>query len=232
MAAPETVRTALADQPVAGRRCLEAGAGVGNASAGLLERDAAAVLAVTNDADHVRTTRERLDDERLAVVLADLRSTPLADDAVGFVTAHALFNVLDPAAASAVAAELTRVAVPGSRLVVDDYTPLDGPMRELFAVENALSELARGRPALTFYPAEYLRKVFEGYGWTLDRRRTLLDPVPWTVSHLQAHLDVARDLASDLPEAVATPLLERAERVVADVESVDAGEMYSLAFRR
>jgi len=46
------------------------------------------------------------------------------------------------------------------------------------------------------------RRLFAGHGWALDRERTLLDPVPWTASHVEA-----------------------------DAEGESAGEMYSLAMR-
>ena len=233
MAVPETVRTALADRPVAGRTCLEAGAGVGNTTAGLCEAGAAAVYAITDDPSHARMVRDRVQRESVEVLRTDLRAIALPDDAVEFVTAHALFNVVPPSDADTVASELTRVASPGAHLVVDDYTPIpDADIRELFAVENAAAELAAGRPALTFYPASHLRALFEVRGWTFERRRSLLDPVPWTESHVEAHLDAVREYADALPEAIARPLVDRAERLAADIGADRAGEMYSLAFTR
>ncbi|MFC7019521.1 MULTISPECIES: class I SAM-dependent methyltransferase [Haloarcula] len=235
MGVPETVRAALADRPVQGRVCLEAGAGVGNATAGLLEAGARRVYAVTDAADHAAAVRRRCgEDDRLEVIRADLRATPLRPDSVDLVTAHGLCNLLGPAALEAVAAELARVAAPGSHLVVDDYAPLpdDAAVRRLFAVENAASELADGRPALTFYPPALLRRVFGGHGWTFDRERTLLDPVPWTESHLSAHARTASEAAGRLREELATPLEREAERVAADVGAASAGRMYSLAFGR
>lgn len=229
---PETVRAALADRPVEGRVCLEAGAGVGNTTAGLLEAGARRVYAVTDDADHAAAVRDRCgDDDRLAVIRADLRATPLHPDSVELVTAHGLCNLLGPAALEAVAAELARVTAPGSHLVVDDYDtlPEDAAVRRLFAVENAASELADGRPALTFYPASVLRRIFEGHGWTFDRERTLLDPVPWTESHLSAHARAASEAAGRLPEELAAPLERTAERVAADVGQAFVGRMYSIA---
>lgn len=234
MAVPSTVRTALADCSVAGRRCLEAGAGVGNTTAGLLESGAGSVYAVTNDPDHAAMVRERFEDERNATVLkADLRETPLSTDSVDFLTAHGLCNVVPPAHLSTIAAELTRVATPGAQLVVDDYAPPpdDAAIRDLFAVENAVTELARGRPALTFYPAVHLRAVFADHGWRLRRRETLLDPVPWTEAHVEAHLGVVREAAAETDDDAALALLGQAERLAADIGSEDAGEMYSLAFR-
>ncbi|WP_254279101.1 class I SAM-dependent methyltransferase [Haloarcula marina] len=232
---PETVAAALSDRPVDGRVCLEAGAGHGNATAGLLDAGAASVYAVTDDSDHADAVRERCGDatDRLAVLEADLRQTPIADDSVELVTAHALCNVLSPAALDAVAAELTRVAAPGAHLVVDDYAPLPegAAVRDLFAVENAAVELADGRPALSFYPASTLRSVFEGHGWRFDRERTLLDPVPWTERHLAAHAAVATEAAGRLSPELGRPLGRRADRLVEAIGSESAGRMYSVAMR-
>lgn len=254
MSVPSTVAAALADRPVAGATCLEAGAGLGNATAGLLAAGAARVYAVTNDRTHASAVRARVagdrpeaaadatgtarddadaDADRTAVLEADVRALPVADDSVEVVTAHALFNVLAPAALGTVASELTRVAAPGCHLVVDDYAPLPrgAAVRDLFAVENAASRLARGRPALTFYPAAALRRLFVGRGWTFDRTLTLLDPVPWTASHLAAHVEATRAAATTLPGGTGARLTERAERLAAAVGSESAGEMYGLAFR-
>lgn len=234
MEVPSTVATALADRPVEGRRCLEAGAGTGNTTAGLLDAGAARVYALTNDRDHARTTRERVGDpDRLTVLEADLRAVPLPDDAVDLITAHGLCNVLDPAALSAVAAELGRVAAPGCHLVVDDYDPLpaEAAVGELFAVENAAAALAGEGSALTFYPATFLRQFFAGAGWSFDRERTLLEPVPWTESHVAGHAEAAAAFAADCPPDLASGLGERADRLAADIGSESAGRMYSLAFR-
>ena len=246
MDVPDTVATALDDRPVAGRRCLEAGAGVGNATAGLLANGAARVYAVTNDRDHARTTRRRVADsggdgddrgndaDRLAVLEADLRSIPLPDGSIDLITAHGLCNVLGPAALSTVAEELSRVAAPGAHLVVDDYGPLpDGAaIGELFAVENAASELARRRPALTFYPAAFLRRFFAGHDWEFDRERTLLEPVPWTESHVSAHADEAASMAAECPGEAGDTLSATARRLATEIGSESVGRMYSLAFRR
>ena len=221
---------------MAGKTCLEAGAGVGNATAGLLAAGADRVYAVTDDRDHARTVRERVGRDaagRTAVVEADLRETPLPDDSVDVITAHGLFNVVPAASLSAVAAEPTRVAAPGCHLVVDDYEPPpdDALVRDLFAVENAAAELAGGRPALTFYPAEALRRLFAGYGWEYDRKRTLLDPVPWTESHLDAHAAAARESASALPDELGDPLAAAADRLAERIGEESVGTMYSVAMR-
>ncbi|WP_276252892.1 class I SAM-dependent methyltransferase [Halomontanus rarus] len=236
MDVPTTVTTALEDQPIDGATCLEAGAGVGNATAGLLAAGAARVYAVTNDADHASTVRDRVGrraPDRTAVVEADLRALPMAANSVDVITAHGLCNVLTPSALETVATELTRVAVPGCHLVVDDYEPppADAAVRELFALENAVTELADGRPALTFYPATMLRRLFAGHGWTVDRERTLLDPVPWTRAHVEAHAEVVRSEAAELPDELRDPLLAELERLVAAIGKESIGEMYSIAMR-
>lgn len=236
MDVPKTVAAALEDRPVAGATCLEAGAGVGNTTAGLLASGAARVYAVTNDSDHARTVRGRIaadEADRAAVVRADLRDVPIASGSIDLVTAHGLCNVLEPGALAAVAAELTRVAAPGCHLLVDDYEPLpdDAAIRDLFAVENAASELADRRSALTFYPASMIRRLFAGYGWAFDRERTLLQPVPWTESHVRAHAAVARSAAAELPDELATALTAEADRLEEAVGEESAGRMYSLAFR-
>jgi SAM-dependent methyltransferase len=242
MDVPETVRTALDDRPVEGSVCLEAGAGVGKTTAGLLEAGASRVYAVTNDRDHAETVRDRVvrDEgrvtdvsDRVTPIEADLCATPFPDDAVEVVTAHGLCNVVPTADLADIVAELTRIAAPGAHLVVDDYDPLPegAPMRDLFAVENAAAELSGRSPALTFYPSELLRRLFAGYGWTFDRERTLLDPVPWTETHVAAHADVAREAAASLPANLREPLDEEIDWLEAEVGSDSAGRMYSLAFR-
>ncbi len=276
MDVPQTVTAALEDRPVSGAVCLEAGAGVGNTTAGLLAAGAKRVYAVTNERADARTVRDRVvrgdqgrtardastrtdrdastrtdrdastrtdrdastrtdrdASSRTVLLEADVRALPLAADSVDVVTAHGLFNVLPPETLAAVAAELTRVAAPGCHLVVDDYRPLpaDAAVRDLFAVENAASELAYGRPALTFYPSRVLRDLFVGRGWTYDRTRTLLDPVPWTASHLAAHAAATREAASELPAALRAPLTARADRLAETIGRESAGAMYSVAFR-
>jgi SAM-dependent methyltransferase len=233
---PETVTAALADRQVEGQVCLEAGAGVGNTTAGLLARGARRVYAVTNDADHAATVRERVGDgnaDRLVVIEADLRATPLAADSIDLVTAHGLCNVLPPPDLDAVAAELTRVARPDGHLVVDDYAvpPAGAAVNRLFALENAAARMVDGRPALTFYPAAVLAAMFADDGWTVERKKTLLDPVPWTEAHLDAHAEVVRGYADRLPDVVGEPLAAMADDVVAAIGSERTGTMYSLAFR-
>lgn len=235
MDVPETVTAALADRPIEGAHCLEAGAGAGNATAGLLEAAADRIVAVTNEREHAQTVRERVGQDhrdRVRVLEADLREIPLPKDSVEVITAHALFNVVPPAALEEVAAEMTRVASPGAHLVVDDYAPLPGEaaMAELFAVENAAAELAVGRSALSFYPARVLRGVFESYGWVHDRTKSVLDPVPWTESHVAAHADAAQNFADDAG-AAGNLLAEKADEVATKIGSESTGEMYSLAMR-
>lgn len=230
---PDTVREALSGVEVEGRTCLEAGAGVGNATAGLLERDATAVLAVTNDPDHAATVRDRFADApAVTTVRADLRSIPLPDGVIDIVTAHGLFNVVATTEASAIVEELTRVTAPCGRAIVDDYAPVPATeVRDLFALANAVGELDQRRPTFTFYPADHLRAAFEGHGWRHERTKTLLDPVPWTGDLLDEHAALIEDRIEALPEPVGKPLRSHLERVRARAgDGVETGELYSLAF--
>lgn len=241
---PETVRTAVADLPVGGATCLEAGAGAGNASLALTEAGAERVYAMTNERDHAEHARERVDPATVAVLEADLTAIPLPDDSVDVITAHALCNVVPPAELTAIFAELSRVARPDARLVVDDYDPLPDdeprpddrstPVADLFAVENAASQLVRGQPALTFYGEDHVRRLCAGFDWTPTRSETLLDPVPWTPDLLDAHADLAREDADRLPAELGEALADRASAVRerAPEGGVDTGRMYSVAFRR
>jgi SAM-dependent methyltransferase len=231
---PATVEKALANVPVEGRRCLEAGAGAGNATAGLEENGASAVVAVTRDGEHASDVHERFEESpAVTPVQADLRSIPLPDDAVDVVTAHALFNVVAPPDVTAIVRELTRVAAPGAWLVVDDYAPLPpGPVREMFALEDAAAALADARSAYTFYPEDHLRALFADAGWTHERTANLLDPVPWTPALLDAHADLVSEQAALLRDDVSTPLVERADAIRDRAgDGVETGRMYSLAMR-
>lgn len=238
MNVPDTVSSALADRDVSGKVCLEAGAGIGNMTVGLLDAGAEHVYAVTKDRRDADDVRERVADagetERVTLLEADLQEIPLPDDSVDVVTAHALFNVLPNDAAAAVAEELGRVAAPGATLVVDDYDPIspDSPVRQLFAVENAASELARGRPALVFHPAAGLQRLFAGDGWALERETTILEPVPWTKGHLTAHVAEVRGYAGKLADPLGTPLVTEAERIAAEAGEAEVGRMYSVAMTR
>ncbi len=236
MDVPRTVTTALADRPVAGAVCLEAGAGFGNTTAGLLAAGANRVYAVTNDATHATAVRERVTYDgldRVAVVEADLRNIPLETDSVELITAHGLFNVLAPAALDPVLTELTRVAAPGCHLVIDDYRPPpdDAAVRGLFALENAAAELATAESALTFYPEAVLKRLFIGCGWEFDRKRILLEPVPWTASHIEAHAAEALSMAARLPTEIGECLATEVEHTAAAIGKESTGTMYSLALR-
>jgi SAM-dependent methyltransferase len=236
MDVPRTVTTALADHPVSGAVCLEAGAGFGNMTAGLLAAGASRVYAVTNNPEHANAVHERIDSdeaERTAILEADLCSLPIATDSVEVITAHGLFNVLEPASLEFVIAELTRVAAPGCHLIIDDYDPPpdDAAVRELFALENAATELATGQPALTFYPEEILRRLFMGYGWEFDSKRILLEPVPWTASHIEAHTNATLSMSSRLPTEVGECLATEVERVATVIGEESVGMMYSVALQ-
>lgn len=231
---PETVTAALADRSVAGAVCLEAGAGIGNMTAGLLNAGADRVYAVTTDREDACMVRDRITGSRadqLVVAQADVGALPIAADSVDLITAHGLFNLLPVTSVSTIAAELTRIAAPGCEFLIDDYEPLprSAAVHELFALENAAMELANGHPALVFYPAVVLQGLFTENGWRFIRKRTLLNPVPWTDSHINAHANAARRLARRAPDGVTSALLKRIESVSNRLDPESVGEMYSIA---
>ena len=228
-----TVAPALDVLPVADSVCLEAGAGAGNTSAAILKRDPAVVYAVTDDPSHAATVRDRFESEpRLRPLRADLRATPLPAASVDIVTAHALMNVLTPAAVSAIAGELTRVTRDDGYLVIVDYEPVpDDRVRELFAVENAVAELTTAQPALVFYPPALLRRVFTTAGWRLLETGTTLQPVPWTEELLDAHLELIEDHLAELPAPLADALGAYAHQVRGRIDGgVETGAMYYHVF--
>lgn len=241
MKTPDTVTTAIDDAPVDGSVCLEAGAGTGKMTAGLIQGGSRRVFAITNERDHAMMVRKRLGeadpehdvDERVAVWEADLRKIPLPANSVDLITAHALFNVLPPKTIPTVISELNRVAEPGCRLIVDDYDPLssNADVRDLFSVENSAAELSSGHPAQTFYPSAMLQKLFQGYGWIFERERTLLNPVPWTERYLEAHATATFKSTESLPDYLRNPLVAEAARLVDSIGEEEIGRMYSLMLR-
>lgn len=76
-----------------------------------------------------------------------------------------------------------------------------------------------------------LRRLLVGHGWEFDRERTLLDPVPWTASHVGAHADATRSMASQLPDELGDPLIAEVERLSTAIGDESAGRMYSVALR-
>lgn len=118
--------------------------------------------------------------------------------------------------------------------MINDYEPLprDAAVRELFALENAVMELANGRPALVFYPAAVLQGLFAENGWCFARKRILLDPVPWTDSHIDAHANAARRLARQAPDRITGALLKRIKSTSNRLGPESVGKMYSIAMDR
>lgn len=237
---PTSVRRSLADVPVSGATCLEAGTGVGNVTAHLAASGASAVYSVSNEREHLDRARERVDAPGVALLEADLTCLPLEAGAVDLVTAHGLVNVVPPSELAAVTTELTRVAAAGGQLVVNDYgrPPAAGerstPVERLFAVENAAARLADGRPALTFYPAAHLRALLVGLGWEHVGTDLLTSEVPWDRALLEAHLGVVERLAAEVDPPLDEALEDAAREAVAAVEEgavVHAGTMYSLRMR-
>ncbi|MFB6104274.1 MAG: class I SAM-dependent methyltransferase [Halobacteriaceae archaeon] len=228
MATP--VAAAVDPVEVTDRVCLDVGAGHGDSTAALLEAGAAHVVSVDHDPARVQALATRFE-ERCTPLLADLRCLPIASASVEVVLAHAVCNQFEPAALWRVAAELARVATSGATLVVDDYDPLptDAAIRPVFALEDAATYLAMGRPAQTFYPPALVAAILVAHGWTHLAETTLLDPVPWTDAHRRAHEQAVRDAAAPL----SPPLQSAIETVLEDlhVPPDRVGRLWSQRFR-
>ena len=55
--------------------------------------------------------------------------------------------------------------------------------------------------------------------------------MPWTESHLSAHVDVVRSLAEEVPGDLGDRLVEAANDLASETGAASVGEMYSLAMR-
>lgn len=232
---PDTVRTALEPVDVAGKLCLEAGAGVGNMTRALRAAGAASVVAVSNDRSHVRNLGGRDGFDDVHGVYADLMRGPFDADRFEVVTVHALCNVLTPAALHEVLDELGRVTASSGKCVVVDYEPLpSGLVSELFALENAVATLESGSPMYSFYPSDLLEDLFCARGWSVTTRQQLLDPVPWSASLLDEHASIAdagaESFDDGLEQALQTRVAALRDRIPGD--GVEAGQYYALVFER
>jgi len=99
----------------------------------------------------------------------------LEEETIDLITAHMLVNVVTPVDLLLILKELTRVAKKKALMVVNDYNPLcsyqterSHLVDELFRIENAVSYLANGEPALVWYPSEYITELLELLGWEIE----------------------------------------------------------------
>ena len=166
----------LACAAVPGERVLDIAAGTGTSSEPFADAEIDVVPADFS-LGMLRQGRRRRPD--MAFTAADALALPFADASFDVVTmSFGLRNVADPAAALA---EFARVARPGARLVICEFSqPVWGPLRTAYMsyVMRALPQIARrisSNPDSYVYLAETIRawpaqdqlaRTIAGAGWT------------------------------------------------------------------
>lgn len=106
-----------------GERVLDIGCGVGTTAIRLAREYGARVVAADSDPlmrDHTHKNVSAAGTQhRVSVEVADVEALPYADDSFDVVIAEAVDSVVDPGAA---AAEMARVTRPGGRVLATDFT--------------------------------------------------------------------------------------------------------------
>jgi len=139
--------------------------------------------------------------------------------------------------------ELTRVAKNKALMVVNDYNPLSSYqtersclVEELFRIENAASYLANGKPALVWYPSEYITGLLELLGWEIETMELMYDKTPWEKELLEEHLEVIEEECKKIDdENLRKSLLHQAHKLLDQIgedETIYAGTIYSIIARR
>jgi len=237
----------MKDVNVEGSICLEAGTGAGNMTRYLVQRGAKLVYSISNNQEHLDYARSKLSDEeakRVRFINADLRRLNfLSDNTIDLITAHMLINVVPAVELFLIFKELTRVAKKGALIVINDYNPLSSYItkrsrlvEELFRIENAISYLVEGKPALVWYPSEYITDLLQLSGWKLESVRLLYHKTPWERELLQEHLEVIKETCIKLnDENTRKNFLQQALEIlnkIGEKEVIYAGSIYSIKMRR
>jgi len=237
----------MKDVNVEGSICLEAGTGAGNMTRYLVKRGAKLVYSISNNQEHLDYARSKLSDEaakRVRFINADLRRLNfLSDNTIDLITAHMLINVVPAVELFLIFKELTRVAKKGALIVINDYNPLSSYItershlvEELFRIENAISYLVEGKPALVWYPSEYITDLLQLSGWKLESVRLLYHKTPWERELLQEHLEVIKETCIKLNDKnTRKNFLQQALEIlnkIGEKEVIYAGSIYSIKMRR
>ena len=242
-----SLQESMKDVNVEGSICLEAGTGAGNMTRYLVQRGAKLVYSISNNQEHLDYARSKLSDEeakRVRFINADLRRLNfLSDNTIDLITAHMLINVVPAVELFLIFKELTRVAKKGALIVINDYNPLSSYItkrsrlvEELFRIENAISYLVEGKPALVWYPSEYITDLLQLSGWKLESVRLLYHKTPWERELLQEHLEVIKETCIKLnDENTRKNFLQQALEIlnkIGEKEVIYAGSIYSIKMRR
>ncbi|MCD4785913.1 MAG: class I SAM-dependent methyltransferase [Candidatus Eremiobacteraeota bacterium] len=224
------------------KRILEAGCGAGNTTLFLLERNAAMVLAVSNHPDDLEHCRKIIPGKyrgNVELVNNDLRDLKQVEgSSVDIVTAHFLFNVVNPFDADTILCGFNQALKPGGLLVVIDYAPFDSFVddtsfiqRDLWNIENAISVLLAGKKMYHEYPMDWLSEHIEIAGFKINEVSIPLQRVEWSQVLLMGHIKETRRRLKLLKDENHQLALSKKLRVLTQqVENnvVCSGQVYSI----
>ncbi|MEO0127269.1 MAG: class I SAM-dependent methyltransferase [candidate division WOR-3 bacterium] len=241
------IEKSMKDIGVNGLVCLEAGTGAGNMTRYLVKNGAKLVYSISNNEEHLEYARKRLSDkeaERVKFIKADLCNLSIIpSETVDLVTAHMLINVVPPTEILLIFRELTRVTKINGLIVINDYNPLSSYMgkrsylvEELFKIENALNYLIESKPALVWYPAEYIIQLLKLLGWVLEDMELVYKKTPWEKDLLKEHVEVIEGLCTKVNnERIKNTFLQQTLEIfnkVKDDEVIYAGSIYSVRMQK
>lgn len=226
---------------------MEASTGAGNTTIYLVKNGAKLVYSISDNEEHLEYASERLPEEyrdRVKFIKADLRNLGfMKEEMVDLVTAHMLINVVAPADLYLIFKELIRVTKTSGVMMVNDYNPLSSYqeersyiVEELFRIENAVSYIVNGAPAMVWYPSEYVTDLLKLLGWKIEEIEYMYEKTPWEKELLMEHLEVIKEGCGKLEdEGIRKSLLSRAKAILAQVgdkEVIYAGSIYSIKARK
>lgn len=243
---PETIQISMDGVPVEGLICLEAGTGAGNMTYYLVKRKAKLVYSISNNQEHLDYARSRLSDgdlKKVRFVNVDLSNLRLSSETIDLITAHMLISVVPPVDLFSIFKELTRVAKKDALMVINDYNPLSSYqtershlVEELFRIENTVHYLVKDKPALVWYPYEYVTDLLQLLGWKVESTKLLYPKTPWPKELLEEHIDVIKEICIKINnEGTRKNFLQRALEIFNEVdedEVIYAGSIYSIKIRR
>ncbi|MEO0183353.1 MAG: hypothetical protein ABIL40_07750, partial [candidate division WOR-3 bacterium] len=101
---------------------------------------------------------------------------------------------------------------------------------------NALNHLVEGRPALIWYPAEYIIQLLKLSGWVLEDMELVYKKTPWEKDLLKEHVEVIKGLCTKINnERIKNTFLHQTLEIfnkVRDDEVIYAGSIYSIKMRK
>lgn len=243
---PESIETSMDGVPVEDLICLEAGTGAGNMTYYLAKRKAKLVYSISNNQEHLDYACSRLSDadlKKVRFINANLSNLRLSSETIDLITAHMLISVVPPVRLFSIFKELTRVAKKDALMVVNDYNPLSSYqtershlVEELFRIENTVHYLVKDKPALVWYPHEYVTDLLQLLGWKVESAKLLYPKTPWPKELLQEHIDGIKEICMEIDnESTRKNFLQPALEIfneISEDEVIYGGSIYSIKIRR